>query len=74
MWKRILFKCSFTMVLTVLFFLDIKFQVPFRENNRMYLKEIGINTRNWVDLAEDKDYWKALVNAALNLRFHKPRS
>ena len=34
----------------------------------MDLKEIGINTRNWVDSAQDRDYWKALVNAALNLR------
>ena len=33
---------------------------------RMYLKEIGINTRNWVDSAHDRDYWRALVNAALN--------
>jgi hypothetical protein len=31
-------------------------------------KEIDINTRNWVDLAQDRNYWKALVNAALNLR------
>jgi hypothetical protein len=37
------------------------------ENIRMDLKEIGINTSNWVDLAEDKDYWRALVNVALNL-------
>ena len=35
------------------------------ENNiRMDLKKIGIDTRNWVDLAQDKDYWRALVNAA----------
>ena len=34
----------------------------------MDLKEIGISTRNWVDLAQDRDYWKALVNAALNFR------
>ena len=34
----------------------------------LYLKEIGINTRNWVDLAQDKDYWRALVNADLNLQ------
>ena len=39
------------------------------ENNiRIYLKEIGINTRICVDLAQDRDSWKALVNAALNLR------
>ena len=34
----------------------------------MDLKEIGINTRNWVDSAQDRDYWRTLVNAALNLR------
>ena len=34
----------------------------------MDLEEIGINTGNWVDLAQDRDYWRALVNAALNLR------
>ena len=38
------------------------------DNIRMDLKEIGINTRNWVDSAQNRDYWKALVNAALNLR------
>ena len=32
------------------------------------LKEIGISSRNWVDSAQDRDYWRALVNAALNLR------
>ena len=35
----------------------------------MYLKEIGVNLyKNWVDSAQDKDYWRHLVNAALNLR------
>ena len=38
------------------------------DNIRMDLKEIGINTRSWVDSAQDKDYWRALVNSALNLR------
>ena len=37
-------------------------------NIRMDLKEIGIDTRNWVDSAQDRDYCRALVNAALNLR------
>ena len=38
------------------------------ENIRMDVKEIGINTRNWIDSVQDSDYWRALVNAALNLR------
>jgi hypothetical protein len=35
---------------------------------RMNLKEISINTRNWVDSAHDRDYWRVLVNTAFNLR------
>jgi hypothetical protein len=34
----------------------------------MDLEEIGINTRNWIDLAQVRDYWRALVNAALNFQ------
>ena len=34
----------------------------------MDLKEIGVNARNWVDSTEDRDCWRALVNAAFNLR------
>ena len=34
----------------------------------MDLEEIGVNAGNWVDSAQDRDYWRALVNAALNLR------
>ena len=36
-------------------------------NIRMDLEEIGINAGNWVDSGQDRDYWRALVNAALNL-------
>ena len=38
-------------------------------NTRMHLEEIGINVKKLVDSAQDRDYWRALVNAALNLRF-----
>ena len=34
----------------------------------MDLEEISIHRRNWVDSAQDRDYRRALVNAALNLR------
>ena len=35
------------------------------DNIRMYLKEIGINTMKFVNLAQDRNHWRALVNAAL---------
>ena len=38
------------------------------DNIRMDLKAIGINTRSWVDSAQDRDYWRAIVNATFNLR------
>ena len=41
------------------------------DNIRMDLEEMGINAGNWVDSAQDRSYWRALVNAALN---HKPWS
>ena len=37
-------------------------------NVRMDLKEIGINVRNWIDSAQDRNYWRALVYVALKLR------
>ena len=36
-------------------------------NIRMNHEEVGINAANWVDSAQDWDYWRALVNEALNL-------
>ena len=38
------------------------------DNIRMGLKEIGFNSRNWIDSAQDRDYWRAFVNSVLDLR------
>ena len=38
------------------------------DNIRMDLEEIGVNAWNLVDLAQDKDYWRALVDVALKLQ------
>jgi len=38
------------------------------DNIRMDLEEIGINAGNGVDSVQDSNAWRALVNAALNLR------
>ena len=35
---------------------------------KMVLEEIGMNAGNWVNSAQDRDYWRALVDGALNLR------
>ena len=35
---------------------------------RMDLEEIGVNAGNWTNSGQDRNYWRALVNAALNLR------
>ena len=39
-----------------------------RTNIRMDLEKIGINAGNRVDSAQDRNYWRALVNVALNLQ------
>jgi hypothetical protein len=38
------------------------------DNIRMDLEEIGILAGNWVDSAQDRNYWRALVNPVLNLQ------
>ena len=38
------------------------------DNITMDLEEIGVSAGNWVDSAQDRNYWSALVNASLNLR------
>ena len=37
------------------------------DNIRTDLEEIGISAGNWVDSAQNRNYSRALVNAALNL-------
>jgi hypothetical protein len=35
---------------------------------KMDLREIGWDGVDWVDLAQDRDHWRALVNTVMNLR------
>ena len=39
------------------------------DNIKMDLPEVGCEDMDWIDLAQDKDRWRDLVNAAMNLRF-----
>jgi hypothetical protein len=38
------------------------------DNIRMDLREIGWGGMDWIDPAQDRDQWKALVNTVMNLR------
>jgi hypothetical protein len=39
------------------------------DNIKMNLQEVGMGEMNWIDLAQVRDKWRALVNAVMNLRF-----
>jgi hypothetical protein len=38
------------------------------DNIKMDLREIGWDGVDWIDMAQDRDQWRALVNTVLNLR------
>jgi hypothetical protein len=41
---------------------------------RMDLREIGLGGVDWIRLAQDRDRWRAVVGAVMNLRVLAPRS
>jgi hypothetical protein len=37
-------------------------------NIKIDLREIGWDGMKWIDLAQDRDQWRALVNTVMNIR------
>jgi hypothetical protein len=38
------------------------------DNIKIDVREIGWDGMDWIDLAQDRDQWRAFVNTAMNLR------
>jgi len=38
------------------------------DNIKMEPQEVGCGGVDWIDVAQDRDRWRALVNAVMNLR------
>jgi hypothetical protein len=39
-----------------------------QDNVKMNLREIGFGCVDWIHLVQDRDWWQALVNMAMNLQ------
>jgi hypothetical protein len=43
-------------------------RLRWENNNKMDLQEVGSGGMDWIELAQDRGWWRALVNAGMNIR------
>jgi uncharacterized protein YebE (UPF0316 family) len=41
------------------------------DNVRVDLREMGWGVMDWIHLAQERDYWRALLNTVMKRQFHK---
>jgi hypothetical protein len=44
-------------------------RLRWEDNIRMNLQEVGCGCKDWIELAQDRDRWRTLLNSVMNLRF-----
>jgi len=43
-------------------------RLTWKDNIKMDLQEVGCGGMDWIELAQDRDRWRALVDAVMSLR------
>jgi len=46
----------------------VRLRRRWEDNIKVDLQEVGCGGMDWIELAQDRDSWRALVNAVMNLR------
>jgi hypothetical protein len=44
-------------------------RLRWEDNIKMVLEDVGWVGMDWIELSQDRDRWRAVVNAVMNLRF-----
>jgi hypothetical protein len=46
----------------------VRLRHRWEDNIKMDPQEVGCGVMDWIELSQDRDRWRALVNAVMNLR------